>query len=107
MASALQAVACCDYLLDVDRLSTDDGYRDESSRWFRASGCTVDFADCATPTASETPSSPDTFDRAVGDATAAIRSGASSLVIASPETVAERLALLSPPSRRILGLALG
>lgn len=107
MASTLQAVACCDYLLDVDRLSTDGDYRDESSRWFRSSGCTVDFADCATPAAGETQSSPDAFARAVEEATAAIRSAASSLVIASPETVAERLAVLSPPSGRILGLALG
>src|SRR5262249_21651673 len=34
IASALQAIACCDYLLDVDRLSTDEACRKEASDWF-------------------------------------------------------------------------
>ena len=106
IASAVQAVACCDRLLDVDRLSTDGDYRFELSRWFRTIGCEVDFADCATPIAAESHAGLDMFDRAVEEATGAIRSGASSLVIANAEAVAERLPLLSASSDRVLKRAL-
>jgi tetratricopeptide (TPR) repeat protein len=107
IASALQAVACCDYLLDVDRLSTDGRYQRESSDWFRTLGCMVDFADCATPTASESQSNSHMFDRMVEKAVDAIRSEASCLVIANTEAVAERLPFLSASSRRVLERALG
>ena len=105
IASTLQAIGCCDYLLDVDRLATDRDYQNGASQWFRTLGCAVDFSDCATPGASEPRSS--MLDRIVEEATAAVRSGASSLVIANMETVAVRLPLLSASSRRVLRLALG
>ena len=105
IASALQAIACCDFLLDIDLLSTDLDYRNTTSRWFDSIGCPVDFSDCASPTSTELLSPP--FELTVEDAVSAIRSGASSLVVTDPKVVTKWLPSLSPLSRRILGLALG
>jgi hypothetical protein len=106
LASAMQAVACCDYVLDVDRLSSDRDYQNESSRWFRTLGCVVDFGDCATPTAGESQSGLDMFYGAVEEAAGAIRSGASPLVLAGLDAVAERLPLLSASTSQVLQLVL-
>jgi hypothetical protein len=103
VASALQAIAYCDFILDIDMLSTDLEYRNTVSNWFDSVGCSINFSDCSSPTAAEP--NP-TFDRAVEDAVKAIKSNASALVVTDPEVVKNRLPLLSPLSRRILSLAL-
>ncbi len=102
IASALQAIGCCDHVLDVDRLSADESYRQESSRWFRAVGCTVDFSDCSTPATEADPASAALFEAMVAQAVRAIRSNASTLVIADAAAVEQRLSSLSVASQRIL-----
>ena len=104
IASALQAIACCDFLLDIDLLSTDLDYRNTASRWFDSIGCPVDFSDCESPTSPDLFSS---FEPTIEGAMQAIRSGASSLVVTDPAVVTKCLPSLSPLSRRILGLSLG
>ena len=104
IASALQAIACSDFLLDIDLLSTDLDYRNTTSRWFDLIGCPVNFSDCESPTSPDLFSS---FESAIGGAVQAIRSGASSLVVTDPAVVTKCLPSLSSLSRRILGLALG
>ena len=103
IASALQAIAYCDFLLDIDLLSTDLDYRNTTSRWFDSIGCPVDFSDCASPTSPELFSSSEST---VEDAVSALRSSASSLVVTDPKVVTKWLPSLSPLSRRILSLAL-
>jgi hypothetical protein len=107
IASTLQAVACCDFVLDIDLLSTDVGYRGTASRWFDSTGCHLDFSDCSSPTSAEAYVPTSTFERITADAASAIRSTASCLVVTNPETVRNRLALLSPLSQRVLSLVLG
>jgi hypothetical protein len=107
IASALQAIAYCDFLLDIDLLSTDLDYRNSASRWFDSISCSVDFSDCSSPTSSELHLRSPLFERTVEDAAGAIRSGASSLVITDPKAVEKWLPSLSPLSRWILRLALG
>jgi hypothetical protein len=107
IASALQAIAYCDFLLDIDLLSTDLGYRDITSRWFDSISCPVDFSDCSSPTSSELHLRPPSFERAAEDAVNAIRSGASSLVVTDSKVVEKWLPSLSPLSRWTLSLALG
>jgi len=106
IASALQAIDCSDGLLDVDRLATDDGYRQESSRWLGTLGCTIDFADCKTPSAGSSPGDAALLAAMATEAAAAIRSNASTLVVADAATVAQRLMSLSASSRRVLEQAL-
>jgi hypothetical protein len=106
MASALQAIGCCDYLLDVDRLSADENYRQESSRRFGAVGCTVDFTDCSTPATRTSSASAALFEVMVAQSAKAIRSNASTLVIADAAAVAQQLSSLSASSGRILKQAL-
>ncbi len=103
MASALQSIGACDFVLDADRLSADAACRDEAVAWFRSAGCNVDFSDCATPS-SATPGSAgdEMFRRAMADSVSAIRSNASSLVVADTRAVADRLSSLSGASRKIL-----
>jgi len=103
IASALQAITCCDLILDIDQLSTKPEYRNSTERWFASIGCPVDFSDCSSPTAAEPNSA---FERTAEDAVRAIRSNASSLVVATPESVKKWLPSLSSLSRRILNLAL-
>lgn len=102
IASALQAIGCCDHVLDVDRLSADESYRQESSRWFRAVGCTADFSDCSTPATETDPASAALFEAMIAQAARAIRSNASTLVIADAAAVEQRLSSLSVASQRIL-----
>ena len=103
IASALQAIACSDFLLDIDLLSTDLDYRNTTSRWFDSIGCPVNFSDCESPTSPDLFSS---FEPAIEGAVQAIRSGASSLVVTDPAVVTKCLPSLSPLSRRILSSAL-
>jgi hypothetical protein len=105
IASALQAISCCDLLLDIDLLSNDAQYRNIASQWFESIGCPTDFYDCSIPTSSNLNS--ESFGRTVEEATCAIRSGASSLVVTDPKTIEKRLPLLSPLSRSVLSMALG
>jgi len=103
IASALQALAYCDFVLDIDSLSTELNDRNSAEQWFASIKCRVNFADCSSPAAIE----PDpTFERAVENAVSAIWSNASSLVVTKPENVKNWLASLSPLSRRILSFAL-
>lgn len=104
IASALQAISHCDFLLDIDLLSNDFEYRNSATRWFDSIGCRVDFSDCASPTLGD--ATPAVFERTAVDAARAIQSNASSLVVMEAKVVKERLSLLSPLSRRVLGLAL-
>jgi hypothetical protein len=101
IASALQALSCCNLVLDIDELSTKLDYRNTAEQWFAANGLRVDFSDCSSPTAAE--SNP-TFGRAVENAVNAIRSNASSLIVSEPEVVEKWWPALSPMSRRILEL---
>jgi hypothetical protein len=107
IASALQTIACCDFVLDIDLLSTDPEYRLDVSRWFGAIGCPVDFSDCSSPTSGDKDAVISTLDRMAEDAAGAIGSGASSLVVTDPEIVKNRLPSISSGSARILSLALG
>src|SRR5262249_46374633 len=84
IASALQAIAHCDFVLDIDMLSTDLGYRCTATRWFDSVGCSTDFSDCSIPTIAEP--NP-TFDRTVEHAVRAIKSNASPLVVTDPEII--------------------
>jgi hypothetical protein len=108
IASTLQAIACCDFLLDIDLLSTDIGYRSTAMRWFDSIGCCADFSDCSSPSSGDKDAaiSP-IFGQMAADAASAIRSGAASLVVTKPEIVKKRLGLLSPLCQRVLSLALG
>jgi hypothetical protein len=101
-ASALQTIGWCDFLLDIDQLSTDDAYRSATLRWFDSIGCSVDLSDCCSPSSANLDPA---FERAVTVAASAVRSNASSLVVTRAEVLRERLASLSPLSRRILSLA--
>ena len=104
IASALQAIACSDFVLDIDLLSTDLDYRNTTSRWFDSIGCPVNFSDCESPTSPDLFSS---FEPAIEGAVQAIRSGASSLVVTDPAVVTKCLPSLSPLSRWILSSAFG
>jgi hypothetical protein len=103
IASALQAIAYCDFVLDIDLLSTELDYRATAERWFASIGCPVDFSDCSSPAAADFDP---TFERTVNDAVSAIRSNAASLVITKTEAVKQWLPSLCPLSRRILSLSL-
>jgi hypothetical protein len=103
IASALQILACCDLVLDIDLLSTDFEYRSAASRWFDSIGCDVDFSDCSSPARVELDRK---FEQGVEDAVSAIRSNASSLVVTKPEIVKNWLPSLSSRSRRVLSMAL-
>jgi hypothetical protein len=107
IASALQAIACCDFILDIDLLSTDLAYRSAVMKWIDSIGCRVDFSDCASPSLPEKDPAFSVFERTAADAASVIRSDASSLVVAKPEIVKKRLGSLSPLSRHVLSLALG
>jgi hypothetical protein len=107
IASALQAIACCDFLLDIDLLSNDIEYRGAATQWFDSIGCSVNFCDCSSPSWGDASAADSVFKQTAADAASAIRSSASSLVVMKAEAVKHRLPLLSPLSRRILSLALG
>ena len=108
IASVLQAITCCDFLLDIDLLSTDFAYRHTAMEWFDSVGCRIDFSDCSSPSAGDTDADISSiFERTAADAASAIQSNASSLLVIRPEIVQKRLSLLSPLSRRVLSLALG
>jgi hypothetical protein len=107
IASALQAVTSCDFLLDMDLLSTDFDSRRAAMEWFESIGCPVDFYDCSIPGAGDKEGALSLFESAATNAANAIKSNAASLVVGRPEVVHERLSLLSPLTRRVLRLALG
>jgi hypothetical protein len=102
IASALQAIAYCDFVLDMDELSTKLDYRTTAEQWFSSIGCPIDFSDCSSPTAAE----PTTFEQTVEHAVSAVRSNAASLVVTKPDVVKKRLPSLSPLSKQILELAI-
>jgi hypothetical protein len=104
IASALQAIASCDFLLDIDLLSTDVEYRSTASRWFDSIGCPVDFFDCSSPISGDNKTAISVFERSAADAASAIRNNASSLVVTGTEIDKNLLPSLSPLSRRVLSL---
>jgi hypothetical protein len=102
IASALQAVAYCDFVLDIDELSTELTYRKTTEAYFSSIGCEVEFSDCSSPAAAK----PDpAFERALETAVRAVGSNAASVIVTKPNIIKERLPSLSPLSRRILDLA--
>ena len=105
IASTLQAIGCCDFLLDIDLLSTELECRNTATRWFDLIGCYVDFSDCSSPICGDTYLG-SAFERIAADAASAIRSRASSLVVTRSEIVRSRLASLSTLSQRVLMMAL-
>ena len=102
MASTLQALSCCDLVLDVDRLAADRDYQQEASRWFATRGCVVDFTDCRTPGTHGSPNDADVRRTMVAQAAAAIRSNAAGLVVADETAVARHLPSLAASSRSAL-----
>jgi hypothetical protein len=107
IASVLQTIACCDFILDIDLLSTDLEYRLGASRWFDSHGCPVNFSDCSSPISSDKEAIISALERMAADTANAIGTGASSLIVTDPEVVKSRLLAISPLSARILSLALG
>jgi hypothetical protein len=105
IASALQVVSYSDYVLDIDRLSSNLSYRKATSDWFQALGIPIDFSDCASPSSGKLPVSAGEFEQMLQDAATAIRSGAAPLVIVEPDVIRKRLASLSPLSGDTLRLA--
>jgi hypothetical protein len=103
IASALQAIAYCDLILDIDQLSTSPDSRNTVERWFASIGCPVDFSDCSSRITAEPNSA---FERTAEDAVGAIHSNASSLVVTEPERVKNLLPSLSSLSGRTLNLVL-
>jgi len=102
MASALQAISCADFVLDIDRLSTDVDCRKKAMEWFQSMCCPVDFSDCAIPSLNKWPVAANEFERVLTDTVTAIRIKAAALVIAEPEIVRKKLESLSPLSGKIL-----
>jgi hypothetical protein len=107
VVSALQAISFCDFVLDIDRLSTDVNYRHVVSQWFESIGCPIDFSDCSIPVSSGPQVRDPSFQGMVEVAASAIRTGTSSLVLTDTNVVKRRLSSFSPQSRRVLSLALG
>jgi hypothetical protein len=107
IASAMQAIAHCDFVLDIDLLAADPNNRNTTSKWLTSIGCSVDFSDCSLPTSTLLHVHSPLFERTVKDTTRAIRTHAAPLVIANPKVVEQKLPLLSPLSQRVLRLALG
>jgi len=99
LASTLQSISYSDFVLDIDRLSSDLEYRKAAMDWYQSNGCCVDLSDCASPTSQERSAE---INRALGPAIDAIRSNASSLVVALPEKARRRVSALSPESAEIL-----
>jgi hypothetical protein len=105
MASTLQALTSCDFLLDIDQLSTDQDYRNGASQWFKSHGSCVDFSDCSIPTSTDRSSQ--SLEQMIEAAATAVRSHASSLVIAEPHAIEKWLPSAHPLSRQAVSLALG
>lgn len=102
IASALQALAHSDFVLDVDLLATEPRSREATSKWLDAMGCSVDFSDCSLPTSTVLRCYPPFFDRTVKETVAAMRSNAAPLILADPKIVQQKFPLLSSLSQSIL-----
>lgn len=102
IASALQSVSYCDFILDIDLLSTNLQYRARTTAWFGTVGCQIDFSDCAIPSSDKILEPKEPFDPLMREALKAIRSNASSLVLVSPNEIKKRLASLSDASGEVL-----
>ncbi len=106
IASALQAISCADFVLDIDLLSTDPACRKSAMEWFETIGCPLDFSDCASPSSSQLPIPANEFEHMLEEAGTATRTSAAALVIAQPAIVRTRLGSLSPLSSKVLQSAL-
>lgn len=106
MASVLQAISYADFILDIDRLSTDLDSRNVAAKCFQAIGCPIDFSDCVSPSSAESSLPSNEFERMLGDAATAIQTNAAPLVIVDDDVIMKRLPLLSRLSGRVLRMAL-
>jgi len=104
--SALQAISFADFVIDIDRLSTDPSSRRNASRWFETIGCPIDFSDCASPSSNQVLFPENEFERMIDEATEAVRTNAAALAITDADVVRQWLASLSPLSSKVLRLAL-
>lgn len=107
LASTWQAVACCDGVLDVDRIAADPDYRDECGRWFTSIGAPINLSDWASPSPVAAPFGASAFQRLLEQAAEAIRSNAAALLVGDPSAIAARLGTLSIRSRSFLEMAVG
>lgn len=107
IASAMQAIAYCDFVLDIDLLAADPNNRNSTSKWLNSIGCSVDFSDCSLPTSTLLHAHSPLFERTVKDTARAIGTHAASLVVTHPKVVEQKLPLLSPLSQQVLRVALG
>jgi len=105
IVSALQTIASCDFLLDIDRLSSDLEYRNTTSQWFNEIGCSMDLSDCSIPNTGDQRIQSPFFQRIIEEAVNAVRSQASPLVIADISAVKNWCSDLAPSSRSILSSA--
>ena len=107
LASTLQSVSFCDFVLDIDLLSTSEEYRIGISDRLAMIDCPVHFSDCAIPSSEKLPIPANEFDQAIQGAANAIRHHGSSLVIADPNELRKKMTSLSPRSSSFLLLPLG
>ena len=106
MASALQAISCADFVLDIDQLSTDPACRKSAMEWFQTIGCPLDFSDCASPSSSKLPVSANEFEQDAQRSRDGNPNQRGSAGDRAPEIVSTRLGSLSPLSSKVLQSAL-
>jgi hypothetical protein len=107
MASALQAISFADFVIDIDRLSTDPSSRKNASRWFETIHFPVEFSDCASPSSDKIALPEIEFEQMIDQAAEAVRTNAAALAIADGDVMRQWLASLSPLSSKVLRMALG
>jgi len=101
LASCIQSVAQADFVLDVDRLAIDPGYRQTTSEWLASVGCRAEFSDCSTPGARGLPRD-EALQAAIDEAICAIRLHAACLLHADAKAVLHRLSQLTSVTATIL-----
>ncbi len=106
-ASSLQILSTCDYMMDVDRLSSDAQYQRETSAWFHTQGCKADFTDCMTPQSAGNIETRKQFELAARESAIALKSNASALTIFDRAAIQKSLSSLSPQNRRYIELVVG
>lgn len=106
IASTIQILSVCDYILDVDRLSVCPGYRKETEEWFSLQGCPVNLSDCVTPGTSQPHRLSSGVSQQIINATKALGRNAAELLISQPEVVKTRTPNLSPQSQVVIEMSL-
>jgi hypothetical protein len=107
IASAMQAIAYCDFVLDIDLMASNLDSRSTTAKWLESIGCSVDFSDCLLPTSTTLNVRSPLFEQTVKAAASAIRSDAASLLIVQPKALEQKLSSVCPLSQWVLRLALG